>query len=128
MKKTMLILKTELINVVTRRSFLITLFLLPIIGMIIILVISAFQKSSGADPTDLLKDLMAPQAESSMEGYIDQSGLVNIVPPGYESQLTGFVNEVSAKEALQQGKITAYYIIRADYLESGNVDYVRPDF
>ena len=54
MKKTLLSFKTELINVVTRRSFLITLFLLPLIGTLILFVVSALQKSSGADPMDLL--------------------------------------------------------------------------
>ncbi len=128
MKKTLLILKTELINVVTRRSFLITLFLLPLIGAVILAVISAFQKSSGANPADLLQQMMAPEKASSLEGFIDQSGLVKAVPPGYESQLIGFEDENAAKKALENGTITAYYLIEPDYLETGNVIYVRPDF
>lgn len=128
MKKTLLILKTELVNVVTRRSFLITLFLLPLVGAVILLIISAFQRSSGANPSDLLQQLMAPEPASTLEGFIDHSGLVKAVPPGYESQLMGFADESAAKKALENGTITAYYIIDPDYLETGNVIYVRPDF
>ena len=71
---------------------------------------------------------MVPQAESSLEGYVDQSGLVKRNPPGYEDLLVGFENEDGARAALDQGTITAYYIIEPTYLETGNVIYVRPDF
>ncbi len=128
MKKTLLVLKTELVNVVTRRSFLITLILLPLIGSIILAVISAFQKSSGANPTDLLNELMIPKTVTSLEGFVDVSGLVKDIPPGYEELLTGFETEDAARKALGEGTITAYYIIEADFLETGRVVYVRPDF
>jgi len=128
MKKTLLIFKTELINVITRKSFLITLFLLPLIGTVILFVVSTIQKSSGANPMDLLGELMVPQSASSLEGFVDQSGLVKAIPPGYESILRGFDNESAARDALGQGTISAYYIIASDYLETGNVFYIRPDF
>ena len=128
MKKTLIIFKNELVNVITRRSFLITLFLLPLIGIVILFVITTIQKSSGADPMDLLGELMVPKSESSLEGYVDQSGLVKAIPPGYEDVLVGFTDESGAKEALDQGKISAYYIIEPDYIDTGNVIYVRPDF
>jgi ABC-2 type transport system permease protein len=128
MKKTLLILKTELVNVVTRRSFLLTLFLLPLIGAGVVFVISLLQKSSGSNSTDLLGELMRPQAIVSLEGFVDQSGLVKSIPPGYEQLLEAFPDETSARQALDNGEITAYYIIAADYMDSGDVIYVRPDF
>lgn len=128
MKKTLLILKTELVNVVTRRSFLLTLFLLPLIGAGVVFVISLLQKSSGTSSTDLLGELMRPQATISLEGFVDQSGLVKSIPPGYEQLLEAFPDEASARQALDNGDITAYYIIAADYMDSGDVIYVRPDF
>jgi ABC-2 type transport system permease protein len=128
MNKILLVLKTELINVITRRSFLITLILLPVIGGIILTAISAFQKSSGADPTDLLDELMGPKTEISLEGFVDRSGLVKSVPPGYENQLAEYTTEEAARNALEDGTITAYYIIEPDFMETGKVVYVRPDF
>ena len=128
MKKTLLVLKTELINVITRRSFLITLILLPVIGGLILTAISTFQKSSGTDPSDLLDELMVPKTEISLEGFVDKSGLVKSVPPGYEEQLVAYTDEEAARVALETGTITAYYIIEPDYLETGKVVYVRPDF
>jgi len=128
MLKTWLILKNEFISVVTRRSFLITLFLLPLVGMIILFVISSVQKSTGADPANLLDELFLPETSISMEGFVDDSGLVTAIPTGYETQLSAFADEASARSALVEGTITAYYLIEKDFLETGKVVYVRPDF
>ena len=128
MLKTWLILKNEFIGVVTRRSFLITLFLLPLVGMVILFVISNVQKSTGSNPTDLLDELFLPETSISMEGFVDDSGLVTTIPPGYETQLSAYADEASARAALAEGTITAYYLIEKDFLESGKVVYVRPDF
>jgi ABC-type Na+ efflux pump permease subunit len=46
MSKTWLVFRNEFISVITRKSFLITLFLFPIIGMVITLVIGGLQKSN----------------------------------------------------------------------------------
>jgi ABC-2 type transport system permease protein len=128
MLKTWLILKNELVGVVTRRSFLITLVLLPLTGMIILFVISIIQKSTGADPTNMMEELFLPETSISMEGFVDASGLVTTIPSGYETQLTAFSDEASARSALAEGAITAYYLIDKDFLETGKVIYVRPDF
>ena len=42
-------------------------------------------------------------------------------------RLIPFDTEQQAQQALQQGNITAYYIIPEDYLDHGNVQYVYPD-
>lgn len=128
MLKTWLILRNELVGVVTRRSFLITLFLLPLVGMIILFVISSVQKSTGADPSNMLDEMFRPETSISMEGFVDDSGLVTTIPSGYENQLSAFEDEASARSALSDGTITAYYLIEKDYLETGKVIYVRPDF
>ncbi len=128
MLKTWLILKNEFVGVVTRRSFLITLFLLPLVGMIILIVISTLQKSTGADPTDIMGELFQPKTTESMEGFVDESGLISTIPAGYEMQLTKFSDEASARNALTSGTITAYYLIEKGFMETGKVVYVRPDF
>jgi ABC-2 type transport system permease protein len=63
-----------------------------------------------------------------LEGFVDKSGLIKTIPPGYENRLKAFTDEESAKDALTSGSISAYYMINEDYLATGNVIYVRPDF
>ena len=128
MSKTLLVLKNEFLSTVKRKSFLITLFLLPVVGMLSLLVINTIQRSTGESAGSIISNLFQPSVIPSLEGFVDQSGLVKTIPPGYEYRLKQFGSEADAKTALGEKEITAYYIVAPDYLESGNVIYVRPDF
>jgi ABC-2 type transport system permease protein len=128
MNKTFLVFRNELIATVTRKSFLITLFLLPLLGFIVMLIVGGMQKSSGTDASSFLNNLMVPSAQNTLEGFVDQSGLATKIPDGYQNRLTRFENEADAKQALSENKISAYYVIDKNYLENGKIIYVRPDF
>jgi ABC-2 type transport system permease protein len=130
MSKTWLVLKNEFLSAVLRRSFLLTLVLLPLMSFIILLVVSGIQKSSGDANTDALTDFFSPKVESSNlpEGFIDLSGIVKEVPPASQEKLLRYDNEEAAKKAVEAGTISAYYVIEKDYLAEGTVLYMRPDF
>lgn len=130
MNKIWLVLKNEFISVVTRRSFLLTLFLLPLMSFIILLVVSGIQKSTGTDGSELMENFFTPSVQGSdlPEGFIDQSGLVSAIPDDYQDKLVQFSDEESAKQAISDGNISAYYLIDANYLENGKIIYVRPDY
>jgi len=128
MKKTLLILKNEFLNIVTRRSFLLTLILLPVTSFVILVIISGIQKTSGIDAGEAIGNLFTPQQEQTLEGFVDYSGKIKSIPPGNESLVKQFYTEEDAIEAIQSGEITAYYLIPEDYLTSGEIFYIRPDF
>lgn len=128
MKKMLLVLKNEFISVVTRKSFILTLTLIPLTSFIVVMVISGLQKKGGADATSALENLFVPQSEPALEGYVDLSGLMQVVPPGYEALLKPYQSEAEATEAVASGDIAAFYLIPRDYIASGEIVYVRPDF
>jgi ABC-2 type transport system permease protein len=128
MKKIWLVFKNEFITVVSRKSFLLTLFLIPLVSFIVLVVISGIQKSSGTDTGAAIEELLMPSAEVTLEGYVDASGLVKAIPEEYQDSLIAFDTEEAALQAMQDGRISAYYLIDADYLENGSIIYVRPDF
>lgn len=128
MNKTWLVFRNEFITVVTRKSFLVTLFLFPLIGLVITLVIGGLQKSTGNDASNVLNELMMPSVKNTLEGYVDESGIVKAIPEGYENRLASYPSEEAAKADLSAEKISAYYIITTDYMKTGEVIYVRPDF
>lgn len=128
MNKTLLVLKNEFLNIVTRRSFLLTLILLPVSSFIIILIISGIQKTSGIDAGEAIGNLFTPQQEQTIEGFVDYSGRIKSIPPGNENLITQFNSEEEAIQALHSGEISAYYLIPKDYLTSGEIFYIRPDF
>jgi ABC-2 type transport system permease protein len=127
MNKIWLVLKNEFIQVVARRSFILTLVLIPLIGFVITLVVAGLQKSSntGSNP---LSEIISPSVLPSMEGFVDNSGLVKFVPQNLARRLKAYPSEVDAQQALRIGEITAYYLISPDYLKTGKVIYARPDF
>jgi len=127
MNKTLLVLKHELITVLSRPSFLFVIFGIPIIGAIIFSV--AGQLTKGSSAQILLSSLISTPSTVQAEGYIDQSGIIKTIPDSVESGLLlPFSDEGSARKALNDGEISAYYIIPADYIQSGEIIYIRPDF
>jgi ABC-2 type transport system permease protein len=60
-----------------------------------------------------------------VDGYVDPAGLVKEMPPDIPSSwLTSFRDETAAQKALEAGKLDGYYLIPADYVETGDVTYV----
>ncbi len=127
MKKTWLVLKTEFINTLTRRSFLLTLVLVPLIPALILGGIALF---SGDDDGGNGGGIFQPQPpENLSEGYVDQAGIIEVIPDRFEeARLVAYPDEAAAKQAVQQGEISAYYLIQEDFIETGAVRYVREDF
>lgn len=126
MNKMILVLKNELRNTILRRSYLLTLFLLPLGSFIVIMIIAALQRSDASQ--QMISNLLSPAPKVSLEGYIDQSGVIKLLPKGLEDKLQPFASEADARRALDEGVIAAFYLIPPDYLENGEVIYTRPDF
>lgn len=127
MKKTLLVLKNEFISVVTRKSFLLTLVLLPLTSFMILLVVSGIQKGDSGTAS-LLKNVFQPGSGIIMEGFIDHSGLMTVIPPDITDELSRYDSETAAEKALKEGTIAAYYVIPADFIETGDIICIRPDF
>jgi ABC-2 type transport system permease protein len=127
MNKTMQVLKHEIVTVLSRPSFLFAIFGVPIIGATIFFAASRLSK--GSSTQNILAQLISSPATVQAEGYIDQSGIIKAIPDSVKAGLlVSFLDETSARQALENGKISAYYIIASDYLQTGDISYIRPDF
>ena len=129
MNKTLTILKTEFINTVSRRSFLITLILVPLLPALILGGVSLFGDSDSEGTTDSGGIFQPPAVSPLPEGYVDQAGIITELPEwlGPEN-LVAFATEDEAKEALLAGEISGYNVIPADILETGAVRFVNEEF
>jgi ABC-2 type transport system permease protein len=125
MQKILLVFRNELINVITRRSFLLVLVLIPLVSFSVLLVTSLLQKNGAAPSFD---SFVNPPAQLSMQGYVDESGLLRVLPADDTNLLKKYDSEAQARQALSQGDISSYYIIPVDYLKTGLVRNIRPDF
>ncbi|MGA9351024.1 MAG: ABC transporter permease [Anaerolineae bacterium] len=127
MKKTLLVLRNEIITAVTRKSFLFTTFGLPLIAALIFLGISALRGDTLSALTG--SSAIPDKSELQVEGYVDHSGLIKVIHEDIpEGILVAYPDEDSARQALSDGEIAAYYIIPADYVESGDLIYINPEY
>jgi len=127
MNKTLLVLKNEIVTLLSRTSFWLATLGIPLAGALVFSVVGWINRSAGTAAA-VGQILTGPQ-EVRPEGYVDLSGVIQelpeTVPPG---ALVAFGDEASARAALEGGQISAFYLVAADYVQSGQVTYVRPDF
>jgi len=128
MNKILTVLKNEFKTVVMRKSFILTLVLLPLTGFIVLLIVSGLQKSSGVEAGEILNKIFNPEEKQTIEAYIDLSGLMATIPPGDEDLLVKMNSEEEAVDAIHAGTISAYYVIPEDFMQTGDIVYVRPDY
>ena len=80
------------------------------------------------DPS-LTETMAEVLGELGVEGFIDLSGLLQELPPDLPPDvLIQYPDQDTASQALAAGEIDAYYVIPADYLETGEIYYTIPEF
>jgi len=122
MHQTMRVMRQELMITLSRVSFLLFAFGIPLASVLILAGTKYFQSRAGNDGTQ------EPEAyQLNVEGYVDPAGRIQMVPPELEAYLLAFDSEPAAQSAMQSGEIAAYYLISEDYLASGEIIYVYPD-
>jgi ABC-2 type transport system permease protein len=125
MNKTLIVLKNEFIITVTRRSFILTLFLVPFVSLLITLFVSSTNNGSSS----ILNLIVTSPQQKVIEGYVDESGLIKLIPDWIDkTTLKAYPDQAAARQSLQSGAITGYYVILKDYVSNGKVLYIRNDY
>jgi ABC-2 type transport system permease protein len=124
-KKTLLVLRHELVTILGRRTFLFAAFGVPLLAILISAGIAIVKSNSGneSNARDAEK-----QNELKVEGYVDRSGVIDTIPSEIPAEhLVAYADERQAKQALKSGEISAYYVVPKDFLGTGKIYYVYPD-
>jgi ABC-2 type transport system permease protein len=135
--KTWLILRHELVTTVTNSMFILVcvgvpLLVLAQLGMMVYAGRNGPSPrmtsiEAGLEAGDKASPPVAPVPE--VQGYVDLSGLIETVPsPIPAGTLVPYTDEASARRALKAGEIAGFYLIPADYIASGELIRVRPDY
>ena len=114
----------ELARNIRRKGFLFATFGIPVIGFVIMMGVQLFAQTTTEDQIAELEF----DAQGITAGYVDWSGLFPEPGPYMENVLTRYETEANAHDALVRGDIEIYYIIAADYRDTGNVMIVAPRF
>lgn len=125
MKKTMLVMFSEIRTTLGRKTFLILALGIPLVLGIIALIVMAVNRDASSALAESVGRGRFDATQQMAEGYVDQGGLIDVLPADVPSGwLTEYPDEAAAQAALEAEEIAAYYIIPADYLASGEVAYV----
>jgi ABC-2 type transport system permease protein len=114
MSKTLVVLKHEFKSIVLKPSFWFGILAMPFIIGIIVLIVGVAGGAAAA------ATIAETQARVTAQGYVDTAGLIKQPEAGFQA----FADEASAKQALERGQIEAYYVVPADYLQTGAVRMV----
>jgi len=125
MRKTFLVMRQELITTFTRPSFLLFAFGVPVLAVLVLGVVKFIQGRS--TPYSGTNPGTAPENQLETEGFVDHSGLILTISDDLQEYLLSYDNEAQAQLALEADEISAYYVIPADYVGRGEVEYVYPD-
>lgn len=128
MKKTLLVMRSEIRSSFQRKTFILFTFGLPIVLGIIALALILVNRDRGAE------EISQPEpvaAVTTRQGYVDENGLIQRLAIGVEAdQLAEYPDRAAAQAALAAGEIAGYYVVpsRQDYLDDGRVDYITFDY
>lgn len=125
MNKILLIIHYELTTLLSRKSYLVIIFIVPIIGFLV--YSGAALLNRGIAPEGVNNFFGAP-AQAEAQGMIDHSGLIKEIPADLSEKIIRVNNEAEGQRLVEEGNISAYFIIAEDYLESGNVLFVQRDY
>jgi ABC-2 type transport system permease protein len=127
MKKILLVLKNEIITLISRPSFWLALVGLPLVGALIFAGVGAINKNASA--TQTFSQVFSGPKDTRPEGYVDLSTIIHQIPESVAPEtFIAYPDESSARQALARGEISALYIVPADYIQKGKITYIRPDF
>ncbi|MCJ7695671.1 MAG: hypothetical protein MUO40_09625, partial [Anaerolineaceae bacterium] len=78
MNKTWVVFKNDLVNIIARRSFLLTLILVPLVPAILVGLIGTLGEDQ---KTQVVQNVFNPTANQViMEGYVDDAGIIQTLP------------------------------------------------
>ena len=121
-----LVMRREFLTTVSRRSFWLTTFLLPLFLLVLTVGMQTLTERSLGETGTLTP---GPGASTAAIGYVDQSGILRNLPPDLPAgALRPFADEASAQGALRRGDVTQYYLIPADYVQTGALAIVTRDY
>ncbi|MFZ3070978.1 MAG: ABC transporter permease [Anaerolineaceae bacterium] len=125
MNKTWAVFKYEFLTTISRRSFILTLILVPLIPGLIIGLLSLLNESQ----TQELEQAFTQEATIPLPlGVIDQSGLISAFPDWITGgNLIAIADEPTARQKVLDGQLDGFYLIPQDYLQSGKITLVKPE-
>lgn len=127
MSQTLFIMANEIIATLRRKTFVLFAFGVPLVLGVIVVAAIVINRDAGADVVEAAA--AAQQARQQQVGFVDPAGLIRALPAdAVEELLTEFDDEARARAALEADEVAGYYLVPANYPETGALTYVTGDY
>ena len=126
MHKIRTIIRYELTNIFSRKSYMRMVFMMPIISFLVYTGAALVNRGIAPEGSGSFMSVSAP-AEGA-QGVLDESGLIAEVPPEMADSVVLLDSQAQGQQMVTEGQLSAYYVIAPDYLESGDILFVQKDY
>ncbi|NLF63549.1 MAG: ABC transporter permease [Chloroflexi bacterium] len=124
MRNVFVIVRQEIVTLLTNRTFWIMTTAFPALILLFNLGTFWLADDAGSDSGS-----MFGADDVQTLGYVDQSGVIRELPPGIPAGMVLAYPSVEAgEEALADGEVDALAILPADFVESGEITVVQAEF
>ena len=115
----------EFFNLISKKSFILSLILVPLIPSLIFFVLGKLNQ----EQTQSLSQIFVSEVANPLPiGVVDQSGLVSEYPTWLtKGELIEIADEATARAQTEQNQLEGFFIIAPNYLESGEVTFIKPE-
>lgn len=119
------VFKFEFLNLITRRSFLLMIVLVPLIPIVLFTLLGLLND----DQTQTLGQMFTSEVANPLPiGVVDQSGIVTDFPDWLTNgNLVEVADENTARQRTVANQLEGFFVISSDYVESGKVTYFKPE-
>ena len=119
------VFKFEFLNLITRRSFLLMIVLVPLIPILLFTLLGLLND----DQTQTLGQMFTSEVANPLPiGVVDQSGIVTDFPDWLTNgNLVEVADENTARQRTVANQLEGFFVISSDYVDSGKVTYFKPE-
>jgi len=128
MNKIRTIIRYELTNIFSRKSYMRMVFMMPIIGFLVYSGAALVNRGSAPEAEGTGSFMSASAPAEGAQGVLDQSGLIAEVPTEMTDSVVLLDSQAQGQQLVSDGQLSAYYVIAPDYLESGDILFVQKDY
>ncbi|MDF1513550.1 MAG: ABC transporter permease [Anaerolineae bacterium] len=123
------VFKHEITRTLGKPVFWLTTFVLPIVILVFSLGAQFISMRALTEEPEIMGQSSQPAESILAIGYVDYANIIHDIPPGIPSEfIRAYPNETAAQQAIDAGKLSHYYVIEKNYLESGNLLIIDMDF
>jgi len=118
------VFKFEFLTVLRRRSFILSLILVPLIPSLLLGVLKLINN----DESPSIQEVIIQEVGSPLPiGVVDLGNVIKEYPEWLtQGRLVPEASEADAREKTAAGQLQGFYVIEPDYLETGKMRFIKP--